>query len=272
MKIFISWSGNKSKAIAIALRDWLPMVIQAIDPYVSSEDIHKGERWSNDVSSELEASDFGIVCVTSENVNAPWIQFEAGALSKTISSARVCPLLFDVKVSEISDPFKQFQVTLFKKEDIKKLVSSINSSCKSGALEVTRLDTVFETWWPHLNDKLTAISESFISKEKASAAIEATPNKTELILEEILELTRQQQILIMDKHKEPENKKYLSKDEFSVLAQTYRELARIFNSAYNQKEDVKVSDIRPHITSFYKIMTKAEPKLIRPENIKDENK
>ena len=82
MKVFISWSGVDSHSAAVALRDWLPSVIQLLEPYVSSEDIDKGARWSTDIAAELAGSDWGILCVTKENVQAPWLNFEAGALSK----------------------------------------------------------------------------------------------------------------------------------------------------------------------------------------------
>lgn len=41
MKVFISWSGNKSHKVAMIFREWLPSVIQSLEPYVSSEDIDK---------------------------------------------------------------------------------------------------------------------------------------------------------------------------------------------------------------------------------------
>ena len=86
MKVFISWSGEKSHKIANILREWMPCVIQSIKPYVSSKDIDKGARWSTDIAKELEDSYFGIICVTKSNINAPWINFEAGALSKAVAA------------------------------------------------------------------------------------------------------------------------------------------------------------------------------------------
>lgn len=119
MKVFLSWSGDLSHKTALIFRDWLPSVIQSILPYVSSEDIDKGARWSTDIAKELEDSTYGILCVTKENVHAPWLTFEAGALSKTMDKAAVSPFLFDIKRSEVSGPILQFQSTIFEKEDIK---------------------------------------------------------------------------------------------------------------------------------------------------------
>ena len=87
MKVFISWSGNISWKVAVIFRNWLPSVIQSLEPYVSSEDTDKGARWSTDIAKELEDSTFGILCVTKENLEAPWLSFEAGALSKTMEKS-----------------------------------------------------------------------------------------------------------------------------------------------------------------------------------------
>ena len=101
MKVFLSWSGDISHKVAVALRDWLPSVIQSLEPYVSSEDIDKGARWSTDIAKELEKSSYGILCITKDNVDAPWLNFEAGALSKSVEKSRVSPFLFGLKRSDV---------------------------------------------------------------------------------------------------------------------------------------------------------------------------
>jgi len=101
MKVFLSWSGAKSHKVALVFRDWLPSVIQEITPYVSSEDIDKGARWSTDIAKELEDSTFGMLCVTKENISAPWLTFEAGALSKTMDKSFVSPFLLAVFANRV---------------------------------------------------------------------------------------------------------------------------------------------------------------------------
>ena len=114
MKVFVSWSGAVSHEVALAFKEWLPLVIQSIDPYVSSEDIQKGARWSVDVEKALAESRFGIICLTEDNLTAPWINFEAGALSKAIENAQVnvCPFLFNIRQSSVEGPLSQFQSVL----------------------------------------------------------------------------------------------------------------------------------------------------------------
>jgi hypothetical protein len=93
VKVFLSWSGDVSRQVAGLLREWLPLVINEIEPFMSSEDIDKGTRGLNIIASELQDSDHGVVVVTEENFERPWINFEAGALSKVVEGSRVTPLL-----------------------------------------------------------------------------------------------------------------------------------------------------------------------------------
>jgi hypothetical protein len=194
MKVFLSWSGDISHKVAMTFRDWLPSVIQSIVPYVSSEDIDKGARWSTDIAKELENSTFGILCVTKENINAPWLNFEAGALSKTMDKSFVSPFLFDIKRSEVNGPILQFQSTIFEKEDIKKLVCSLNKACKEEQLLEERLEKTFNVWYPSLEGELNKIKE--IKHEQHSGEERPLSEDNSAILEEILELTRINQKLI----------------------------------------------------------------------------
>lgn len=193
MKVFISWSGNISHKVGMIFREWLPSVIQSLEPYVSSEDIDKGARWSSDIAKELENSTFGILCVTKDNLYAPWLSFEAGALSKTMDKSFVTPFLFDIKRSEVNGPILQFQSTVFEKDDIKKLMHTLNKTCGENGISSSMLDKAFEVWYPTLESELNKL------KECDENAIEI-PSKEQMhsteIIEEILELSRDNQKLL----------------------------------------------------------------------------
>ncbi len=192
MKVFLSWSGHKSHQVALVFRDWLPSVIQSITPYVSSEDIDKGARWSTDIAKELEDSSFGILCVTKENLEAPWLLFEAGALSKMMDKASVCPFIFDLKRAEVKGPILQFQSTIFEKEDVKKLLVTLNKSCGDAGLKEDLLTKTFEVWWPNLEESLNSI-KSGESDEENNHSEKDLNNE---MLEEILELSRTNQKIL----------------------------------------------------------------------------
>src|SRR4051812_38447371 len=104
MKVFISWSGPRSHAAALAARDFVQDVLQYSDPFVSSEDIAKGRRWLPEIIGELENSAFGIICLTRANLAAPWVLFEAGALGGRYSEGRVSCLLVGLKQSDVAPP------------------------------------------------------------------------------------------------------------------------------------------------------------------------
>lgn len=194
MKVFISWSGNTSLKVAQMLREWLPYVINSIEPYVSSEDIDKGARWSTDIAKELEDSTFGILCVTKDNLEAPWLSFEAGALSKTIEKSFVAPFLFDIKRSEVQGPILQFQSTIFDKDDIKKMVKTLNQACGDAGIPEARLDKSFDVWYPTLEAGLNELKNSTSNNDENKEANDSLHASE--ILEEILELSRDNQKLL----------------------------------------------------------------------------
>lgn len=197
MKVFLSWSGDKSHKVAMILRDWFPSVIQSLQPYVSSEDIDKGARWSTDIAKELEDSSFGILCVTRGNLNAPWLTFEAGALSKTMDKAFVSPFLFDIKRSEVDGPILQFQSTIFEREDVLKLLKTLNKACGDEKLTDYMVVKAFEVWWPTLEAELKGLRELAVPEDEDGLVDkEDGAQESADILEEILDLSRLNQKLL----------------------------------------------------------------------------
>ena len=184
MKVFISWSGKDSRKFGEALRDWLPAVLQFVKTYFTPSDIEKGSRWNSEIAKELESSSIGIICVTRDNLHNDWVLFEAGALSKSLESSRLCPILFDIQNTDLTGPLKQFQTTEFNKNDFKKLVSAINANYGENKLKPQVLDDVFEIWWPQLETKINTILTKINQVDKEPI------RKERDLLEEILELSR----------------------------------------------------------------------------------
>jgi TIR domain len=189
MKLFISWSGDVSKEIAGDFREWLPLINQTIEPYMSSEDIEKGTHWSSSIRRELEVSSFGILILTPENTESTWLHFEAGAIAKSVAEGRVAPILFNLRQSDIAQPLSLFQATLFEKEEMLRLMKTINQAAGTEARDEKQLDTVFQSFWPNLRKsvepKLEKLRQHPPKKEREKI-------ESDRILQELLILGRQQ--------------------------------------------------------------------------------
>lgn len=154
MKVFISWSGPLSKAVAEALRTWLRRVIPLIDPFISSQDIPKGDFWLNSLFCELAQSPVGIICVTQENLHSDWLLFEAGALAKHVGRSKVCTFLINVSPIEVAEPLALFQATTTKKEDVFRLIKTIHAALERPLHSEQELQDQFDIWWPELEAKI----------------------------------------------------------------------------------------------------------------------
>jgi len=196
MDIFISWSGQRSGAAAEALKNWLPKIVNAFKPWLSSSDIDKGARWSSEVAGKLSLAKAGIICLTLGNVTAPWILFEAGALSKTLQRTFVCPFLVDLEPSDVIGPLAQFQATRATQSDVLRLLKTLNGALGQGAMPGTHIDEAFEVWWPKLEEELKKLpSEAGTHRPKRSQ---------QEVLEEILDTVRrtQQETAVLKKAEE----------------------------------------------------------------------
>lgn len=157
MDIFISWSGPRSRAVAEALKEYLPMIVNAFNPWLSSADIDKGARWSSDLAAALATAKAGIICLTPNNLTAPYILFESGALSRTVEKPFVCTLLIAMEPSDVSGPLAQFQATKLTKEDLLQLLKTLNKALGKSALRDSQVETTFDLCWPKLKERLDSL-------------------------------------------------------------------------------------------------------------------
>ncbi|MEM1097104.1 MAG: hypothetical protein AAGJ10_21115 [Bacteroidota bacterium] len=192
MKVFISWSGPLSRSIAVLLRRMMSRVIQATEPFVSKE-IEKGARWFQVISEELSAAEFGIIIITRENLTAPWVMFEAGALAKAMDTGAVTPLLIDVSPSELVGPLVQFQATEIQLDDMQRLFHEINSKLSKPLANPVLTDLLSESY-----DQFLAAVEEAKSANRTTDQTSHLPSRSDReLLEELLELTRNQERRLM---------------------------------------------------------------------------
>lgn len=182
--VFVAWSGETSKAVASALREWLSDVFPNVDLWMSAVDIAGGDRWSNEIAEQLRKSTVGIICLTPENLGSAWIHFEAGALSNAVGSKRVCPYLFRLKDGDVVGPLAQFQALKADAEGTLKLVLTIHSALSEANKRTDeKVKRAFEKWWDDLKQALERIAEPHGGTQVK------TRGQGE-ILEEVLELVR----------------------------------------------------------------------------------
>lgn len=197
MKVFVSWSGELSCQIAEVLKKWIPCIIQSVEVFFSPEDIEKGDNWDKTISNELSQCNYGIICLTSDNTTAPWINFEAGAIAKSLDS-RITALMVNIKPSDIKGPLSRYQATKFEKNDFFQLISAINKVLET-PLEHNILQNTFDTMWVALEQEANAVIEKFSSN--ATTTDENKELSENNPLEEILQLLRTQNSLLSNPDK-----------------------------------------------------------------------
>ncbi len=189
LNVFLSWSGSKSKAVAQALRAWLPNVIQGInEPWMSDRDLGAGVKWDRSISEALDAADIGIICVTQENQEKVWLNFEAGAISRSVEDreGRVIPLLIDFdEVTDLKGPLSTFQAVKADRAGVRSVLEAIDGLASNSLGEV-RLTAALDAWWSQLQAQFDAIGST-----PAPESNDSHPERDEKdILREVLSLVR----------------------------------------------------------------------------------
>jgi hypothetical protein len=254
MKVFVSWSGQRSKAVAELISDWIKCVLQASQPWISTRDIDKGAIWFSEISDQLKDTAAGIVCLTQENKSKPWILFETGALAKGLSTNRVCTFLIDLNPSDIEDPLAQFNHTMPERTSMWGLTCSLNNCLEISRLDERILRQVFDTYWPQFEIKFAKALEDNPPVE------EVVPRSETSILSEILSNTRSLSSRIRDLE---------SKIEVDTLSSEYSEVESFVRSLANSGTDI--SSITSQVKKYgvgerevYRILMKNPASLIPP--------
>lgn len=195
MKVFISWSKERSLIVAKALEEWLPQVINQVQPWMSAKSIESGKLSISQISDALETTNFGIICVTPENQYETWLNFEAGALSKAVkgANASAIPLLvgFD-GIAALKPPLSNYQAHLAIEQDIKVIVHAINDAL-TAPRDIAQLDAAFDKWWPDLEVSIKEAEQWAASTTRTTPATRERmqEQKIDEVLQSVKTLMRQ---------------------------------------------------------------------------------
>ena len=220
MKVFISWSGERSKLIALELKQFIMKVHQLIRPWHSEEDTGRGEQWFTAINDQISQSTTGIVCLTKENKAKPWILFEAGALVKGIAKNRLFTLIIDFNSSDlVGSPLYHFNHTCFDQKGILKMITDFNGYFdEHSRLNASVIEAVFNALWPQFEESIKLIMNE---TSRAGEHIDPAPakDKQTVLLENILQAVSQ-----LDKSINNEDRKFEQIKALQIQMEIQRDL------------------------------------------------
>jgi hypothetical protein len=164
------------------LRDWLPTVVQHVEPWMSDEEIKSGTRWNDEVAKALDGTDFGIVCVTASNQHQAWLMFEAGALAKRLDVGRLVPLCINLSPADVTGPLEAFQARCLDELGMRRLVQDMMTLREKPPAQA-QIDQLFKAMWPAL--------EAHVSEAKQQSPSPRAPQRSpQEMLEELVDRVR----------------------------------------------------------------------------------
>lgn len=243
LHIFLSWSGDYSKALATLFYEWVPYVLQETTPFMSAQAIELGTGWNEEINLQLNQADLGIIFVTEENVNSPWLNFESGALAKSFDRTnKVIPILFDDEKKSMlynqSTPLKQFQSVLYPdKEGLNSVIATINSELEN-PIDEKRLASTFEMYYPQWENKFNDLKDSFTT-DKDSATFGAKNVSINDISDKIdvIMTTIQKNNVVM-----PINPISISPQAIDDLEESYEQIRTMVSELMDLNETLSDSD------------------------------
>ena len=163
-KIFISWSGDISKEIALALKNTIEgssLGEAGLKCFVSDKDIASGADWWEKVKSELGTCKMGIACITKENSMSPWIHYESGAM--VAHELLVIPLLFECKPRVLNKtPLASNQTIIFEETKFIKMFNDINNIFNLCKLSKTDFDQIAKKYYNAFKETIKPLSEQLL--------------------------------------------------------------------------------------------------------------
>ncbi len=164
-------------------------MLQAVDPWMSEENLAKGKPWFDELRKALDEILYGVFCVTEESQESQWMSWEAGLLSASsvVGEKRVAPLVIGMPKGSLRGPLSIYQATETTYDDVLRLVKNINLAMTDGrSVPDNRIEGTFQLAWPTLENLLSEASSIPVESHRA-------PVKTDDRLDKVVALLRDTQ-------------------------------------------------------------------------------
>jgi hypothetical protein len=157
-------------------------------------DLPPGGLWPIDLSKRLQETKAGILCITKDNTGSPWLNFEAGALARSVEGALIIPYAIDLDPSSIPNPIGHFQGVAATRRDTRRMITRLFEALP---VDFDRKSKIFDVFWGYLHKVITsavavdafdpnAIEPEVKAIEDISIAQRSTELKTVLVSPEVV--------------------------------------------------------------------------------------
>jgi len=120
--IFISHD-TSDKVLALLLKEFLEGLFLNASVFVSSEDLHGGDVWIEELRESLQYATVILPIITPRSMSNRWVLFEAGT---GFCDRRTIPILADgISFETLDAPFRFLQARLYNEHGLKQVVSDI---------------------------------------------------------------------------------------------------------------------------------------------------
>ena len=221
MKVFISWHGDQSQHVANTLREYIRKVfLGRVEAFLSNHDIPKGSQGTQIIDKELMETDYCIACLTRDNLENPWINFEAGSASKNGAKSKIWTLLVDMESTDLprEHPLARFQYTEMKADSILSLFESINNELMQPPIVVDILREQFKIYSDDIIAALSSLPKGggkisnipSTKTSKSDVAKETFDLVRELALQMNLRFADMRAYMVEDSHRTQEYLNYIT--------------------------------------------------------------
>ena len=113
--------------------------------------------WRKVLAEACQEADFGIVCLTRDNIYNPWIHFEAGAIFRDFDKPRVIPVVLGQE--KVQQPFSDLQVCQADRDGIFRVLERMAEATPD---KLARCRKLHERFWEDLERSFERAMEEIV--------------------------------------------------------------------------------------------------------------